>query len=74
MGPGVRRTAIARIAAELGFLCGVLGLVAGLIDRTWKLIPLGWFTGGTLLTLIAVFVLLDGAMAFLKAKSPMRLG
>lgn len=68
MGPGIKRTSIARIAAALGFLCGLLGLLAGLLDRTWKLGTIGWFTGGTLLLLLALFVLLDGALAFQKAR------
>lgn len=68
MGPGTKRTAIARAAAALGFLCGSLGLLAGLMGRTWKLGSIGWFTGGALLLLIALFVLLDGAFAFQKAR------
>lgn len=68
MGPGLKRTTIARIAAGLGFLCGVIGLLAGLLERTWKLSSFGWFTGGALLVLIALFVLLDGTVAFYKAR------
>ncbi|HLB45927.1 MAG TPA: hypothetical protein VJL59_02770 [Anaerolineales bacterium] len=60
----------ARIGAALGFLCGVIGLLAGLTDHSWKLGPLGWFTGGTLLTLLAVYALVDGAIAFQKTQSP----
>ncbi len=68
MDPGIKRTAIARITAALGFLCGLLGLLAGFMDQTWKLGTIGWFTGGTLLLLLALFVLLDGALAFQKAR------
>ena len=68
MNIGVKRTTIARLAGALGFVCGVIGLVAGLTGYTWKLWPLGWFTGGTLLTLLAVFVLLDGAIAYQKSR------
>lgn len=68
MGPGIKRTSIARIAAALGFLCGLLGLLAGLLDRTWKLGTIGWFAGGTLLLLLALYVILDGALAFQKAR------
>jgi hypothetical protein len=53
----------ARGAAALAFLCGVLGLLAGMTERTWKLGPFGWFTGGALLTLLALFTLIDGALA-----------
>ena len=68
MGPGMKRTPIARSAAALGVLCGLLGLLAGLMDRTWKLGTMGWFTCGALLLLLALFVLLDGALAFQKAR------
>ncbi len=64
MGPGLKRTTLARIGAGVAFLCGVIGVLAGITDHTWKLSPLGWFTGGTLLALIALFVLVDGAVAF----------
>jgi hypothetical protein len=59
-----------RIGAALGFVCGFIGLLAGLTGYTWKLWPMGWFTGGSLLTLIAVFLLLDGAIASLKSRQP----
>jgi purine-cytosine permease-like protein len=61
---------VARIGAALGFLCGVIGLLAGLTQHVWKLGPLGWFTGGTLLTLLAVYALVDGAIAYQKAPPP----
>jgi hypothetical protein len=61
---GCKRTVIARIGAVLGFGCGVLGLLAALTDHTWKLGPEGWFEGGLLLTLIAMFALLDGMFSF----------
>jgi hypothetical protein len=68
MGPGIKRTSIARSAAALGVLCGLLGLLSGWLDQTWKLGTVGWFTGGVLLLLIALFVLLDAAVAFQKAR------
>jgi len=70
MAVSERRAMWARIGAALGFLCGVIGLLAGLTDHSWKLGPLGWFTGGTLLTLLAVYALVDGAIAFQKTQSP----
>ena len=66
MPVGFRRMLVGRITAALGFVCGVIGLLAALTDHTWKLWPMGWFTGGGLLTLIALFLLLDGAIASLK--------
>jgi len=69
MGVGYKRTTIARIAAAVGFVCGLLGLLAGVTEHVWKLGATGWFTGGALLILIAVFVLFDGAVAFQKART-----
>ena len=69
MSVGSKRTTIGRIGAVLGLVCGVIGLLAGLTDHTWKLWPFGWFAGGTLLTLIALFLLLDGAIAFQNSRS-----
>jgi hypothetical protein len=53
----------ARGAAALGLLCGVFGLLAGVTGHTWKLGATGWFAAGALLTLLAVFVLVDSAFA-----------
>jgi cytosine/uracil/thiamine/allantoin permease len=63
MQTGTKRTTMARIAVALSFVCGIIGLLAGLTDHTWKLWSVGWFTGGMLLALIAVFILLDGHIA-----------
>jgi hypothetical protein len=63
MAHGQRRSMAARGAAALGFLCGVFGLLAGVMELTWKLGATGWFTGGALLTLLALFALVDGAVA-----------
>jgi len=51
------------VAAVLGFLCGVFGLLAGVTEHVWKLGATGWFTAGLLLTLLALFALIDGALA-----------
>ena len=69
---GYKRTMIARIGAAIGFVCGVLGLLAGLTNHTWKLGPAGWLDGGILLTLIAMFILLDGMFAFQKDRTAPR--
>ena len=68
MRVGYKRTLLARLGAALGFVCGLIGLLAGLTDHTWKLGSIGWFTGGGLLTMIALFILVDGAIAFQKAR------
>ncbi len=65
---GTKRTRIARIMALLGFVCGVIGVSAGLTDHEWRLGAIGWFTGGGLLMLVALYWLLDGAFAFRKNK------
>ena len=63
MHPGRKRTLIGRFAAAIGLLCGVLGVAAGTQDVVWKFGSTGWFTGGSLLTLLALFELVDGALA-----------
>ncbi len=70
MAIGEKRTTLARIGAALGLLCGVIGLLAGLTQHVWKLGPLGWFTGGALLTLLALYALVDGVIAFQKTQLP----
>ena len=53
------RIALARLLMLGALACGVIGLVAGLIDSTWKLGATGWFTGGTLLAVLSLVVLAD---------------
>ncbi|HSF70263.1 MAG TPA: hypothetical protein VLA47_07755 [Nitrospira sp.] len=69
MEPGFRRTTFGRIAAALGCLCGVIGLLTGVSNRAWILSPHGWGTGGVLLLLLAVFVLLDAAVSFERSRA-----
>ena len=66
---GNKRRMIARIGAAMGFVCGSIGLLAGLTDHNWKLGTFGWFEGGILITLIGLFVLLDGMFAFQKDRT-----
>lgn len=47
-----------RILVLAAFACGVIGLVAGLADKMWKLGATGWFTGGSLLAVLAIAVIL----------------
>ncbi len=68
MRVGFKRTLISRMGATIGFAYGAVGVLAGFTQHSWKLGATGWFMGGTLLTLIAVFVLVDGAIAYQKAR------
>ena len=53
------RIMLARLMLLSAFACGIIGLVIGVVDRTWKLSVTGWFTGGTLLALLTLVVLAD---------------
>lgn len=50
------RILIARLCILGALVCGVIGLCVGLIDHAWKLGVTGWFTGGTLLAVLALAV------------------
>lgn len=63
MPVGCKRTLIGRIGVVLGFACGVIGLVAAMTDHSWKLEPMGWFQGGTLLAVLSLIALVDAAIA-----------
>ncbi len=67
MEAGAKRTVIARIAAGLGALCGVMGGMAASTKDPWLFTPHGWGIGGILLLLIAIFLLLDGVVSFEKS-------
>ncbi|HTL60788.1 MAG TPA: hypothetical protein VL261_04005 [Nitrospira sp.] len=69
MEPGLRRATLGRIAAALGCLCGAIGLFTGVTKSTWMLSPHGWGTGGLLLLLFAVFVVLDAAVSFERSRA-----
>ena len=53
------RIMLARLMTVAAFTCGIIGLVIGIVDRTWKLGVTGWFMGGTLLALLTLVVLAD---------------
>jgi hypothetical protein len=50
---------LARLMIIGALACGLIGLIIGVVDREWKLGVTGWFTGGTLLAVIAISVLID---------------
>ena len=58
-----RRIVLARLGATLGALCGVIGFFGGLADLPWRLGVVGWFSGGLLLALVSLVVLVDCAVA-----------
>jgi len=49
----------ARLMLAGALVCGLLGLFVGLADLAWKLGTVGWFTGGGLLGIIALSMLVD---------------
>ena len=64
-----RRILLARLFAIAAFACGLIGLVDGLIQRVWRLGVTGWFTGGTLLAVLALVVLADQYFATRREES-----
>ena len=53
------RVMLARLTMLAAVACGVIGLIIGIVDRAWKLGVTGWFTGGTLLAVLAIVMLAD---------------
>ena len=53
------RIGLARLAALACVALGIIGLIVGFSDRVWQLGIVGWFTGGILLGVVAVILLLD---------------
>ena len=68
MEVGLKRTTIARIAAGLGCLCGAIGLWSSIVRTGFLISPNGWGTGGILLVLVALYVLVDGTVSFEKSR------
>ena len=62
MFSSARKIGIARVLGVGAFACGVIGLVAGMAGRDWRLAATGWFTGGTLLAMLAALLLADAYM------------
>ena len=53
------RILLARLFMAGALVAGVLGLVVGLIDKTWKLGVEGWLTAGVLLAVLSLVALAD---------------
>ena len=58
------RTWLARGCALACISLGVIGLIVGFSDKIWKLGAIGWFTGGTLLGVVAMILLLDEYVSY----------
>ena len=53
------RMMTARLFMTACLALGIIGLIAGFNDKVWKLGVVGWFTGGTLLGIVAIIIILD---------------
>ena len=53
------RTWLARLFGLGCVALGIIGLIAAAADREWKLGVVGWFTGGTLLGVVALILMMD---------------
>ena len=53
------RTWTARLFALACLSLGIIGLIVGFADKTWKLGVVGWFTGGILLGVVALLLMID---------------
>ena len=53
------RINLARLFMLVALVSGVLGLIVGLADKTWRYGSVGYFTGGTLLAVLSLVVLAD---------------
>ena len=69
MGAGRWRTVVARLMMLGAVVCGVLGLIIGVVDREWRLGVTGWFTGGTLLAVLAIVMLADEYVEYRRRRS-----
>ena len=53
------RTWLARLFGLACVALGIIGLIVGFSEVTWKLGIVGWFTGGTLLGVVALILMMD---------------
>ena len=59
MNKNLWRTMLAHLIGLAALTCGIIGLIAGLVNREWILGSTGWFTGGSLVALLAIKLVLD---------------
>ncbi|MEX5212972.1 MAG: hypothetical protein NW703_02300 [Nitrospiraceae bacterium] len=69
MMPGRKRTLVARVLAGAGCVCGIVGFTMPPTAQMAGPADLDWFAAGTVLIVFAVYLLVDGAVAFQKAHS-----
>ena len=53
------RTWLARLFGLGCVALGVIGLIVGFSEKIWRLGTVGYFTGGALLALVAIMLILD---------------
>ena len=53
------RTWVARLCGLACVSLGVIGLIVGFTDKVWRLGEQGYFTGGALLGIVALILLMD---------------
>ena len=59
MNLAIWRTWLARLFGLGCLALGIIGLIVGFSDRVWQLGTVGYFTGGSLLALVAIMLMLD---------------
>ena len=70
MTSGAKRTLAARLMAGTACICGVLGFtLSPPSHQTAELADFDWFAGGMLFLLLAIYLLIDGAVAFQKSNT-----
>ena len=67
MMPGRKRTLVARLMAGAGCLCGIMGFSMPPTAQMAGPAEFDWFAAATVLIVFAVYLLVDGAIAFQKA-------
>ncbi len=48
---------LAELMMAVAFSLGLIGLIAGMAEKEWRLTPTGWFAAGTLVAVLAVAVM-----------------
>ena len=65
MNLGEWKIILARVFSFSALGCGITALVLGFLDgRVWNIGVLGWFSGGILLALLAIFLVIYDYIEF----------